>query len=80
MALHARTSKKIGDLMKIGDLVYLRPKNLTWDEEDIIGLLVNMEHVGRSKLDGTWLYDVLLTDTNEVHTLTDIYFDIWRIE
>ena len=66
--------------MKVGDLVYLRPKNLTWDEEDIIGLLVNMEHVGRSKLDGTWLYDVLLIDTNEVHTLSDIYFEIWRIE
>ena len=80
MALDARTSKKIGDLMKIGDLVYLRPKNLTWDEEDIIGLLVNMVHVGRSKLDGTWLYDVLLTDSNEVHTLSDIYFEIWRIE
>ena len=66
--------------MKVGDLVYLRPKNLTWDEEDIIGLLVNMVHVGRSKLDGTWLYDVLLTDSNEVHTLSDIYFEIWRIE
>ena len=66
--------------MKVGDLVYLRPKNLTSDEEEIIGLLVNMEHVGRSKLDGTWLYDVLLTDTNEVHTLSDIYFEIWRIE
>ena len=78
--MDARTSKKIGDLMKIGDLVYLRPKNLTWDEEDIIGLLVNMVHVGRSKLDGTWLYDVLLTDSNEVHTLSDIYFEIWRIE
>ena len=80
MALHTRASETIGDLMKVGDLVYLRPKNLTWDEEDIIGLLVNMEHVGRSKLDGTWLYDVLLTDTNEVHTLSDIYFEIWRIE
>ena len=66
--------------MRIGDLVYLRPRNLTSGEEEIIGLLVNMKHVGRSKLDGTWLYDVLLTDTNEVHTLTDIYFDIWRIE
>ena len=80
MAFYTRTSETIGDLMKVGDLVYLRPKNLTWDEEDIIGLLVNMEHVGRSKLDGTWLYDVLLTDTNEVHTLSDIYFEIWRIE
>ena len=66
--------------MKVGDLVYHRTKNLTSGEEEIIGLLVNMEHVGKSKLDGTWLYDVLLTDTNEVHTLSDIYFEIWRIE
>ena len=66
--------------MKIGDLVYLRPKNLTSDEEEIIGLLVNMEQVGSGKTGSTILYDVLLTDTNEVHTLSDIYFEIWRIE
>ena len=65
--------------MKIGDLVYIRPKNLR-DEEDMIGLLVHMEQVGRSKIDSTILYDVLLTDTNEVHTVSDIYFEIWRIE
>ena len=65
--------------MKIGDLVYLRPKNLR-EDEDYTGLLVNMKHVGRSKLDGTWLYDVLLNDTSEVITISDIYFEIWRIE
>ena len=65
--------------MNIGDLVYLRPKNLTVDEEEIIGLLVNMEQVGSGKTGSTILYDVLLTDTNEVHTLSDIYFEIWRI-
>ena len=65
--------------MKIGDLVYLRPKNLR-EDEDYTGLLVNMKHVGRSKLDGTWLYDVLLNDTSEVITISDIYFTIWRIE
>ena len=65
--------------MRIGDLVYLRPKNLR-EEEDFIGLVVNMQHVGRSKLDGTWLYDVLLNDTTEVITISDIYFEIWRIE
>ena len=64
--------------MKIGDLVYLRPKNLR--EEDYTGLLVNMQHVGRSKLDGTWLYDVLINEINEVMTISDIYFEIWRIE
>ena len=65
--------------MRVGDLVYLRPKNLR-DEEELIGLLVHMEQVGQAKIDSTILYDVLLTDTNEVHTVSDIYFEIWRIE
>ena len=65
--------------MKIGDLVYLRPKNLR-EEDDLIGLLVHMEQVGRAKIDSTILYDVLLTETNEVITISDIYFEIWRIE
>ena len=64
--------------MRIGELVYLRPKSLR-DEEDMIGLLVNMEQVGSDTKGSTMLYDVLLTDTNEVHTLSDIYFEIWRI-
>lgn len=66
--------------MKIGDLVYLRPKNIVQPMGKIIGLLVKKQHVGRSKLDGTWLYDVLLNDKNEVITISDIYFEIWRIE
>ena len=66
--------------MKIGDLVFLKPKSQKIEEEDYIGLLVKMQHVGRSKLDGTWLYDVLLNETNEVITISDIYFEIWRIE
>ena len=66
--------------MKVGDLVYLRPKNIVQPMEEIIGLLINMQKVGRSKIDSTILYDVLLTGTNEVHTLSDIYFEIWRIE
>jgi len=65
--------------MQIGDLVYLRPKNLR-DEEELIGLLVDMEQVGQAKIDSTILYDVLLTETNEVITISDIYFEIWRIE
>ena len=68
--------------MRIGDLVWLRPQNrdpLDVDE-DYIGLVVNMKRVGRSKRDGTWLYDVLLNETNEVITISDIYFEIWRIE
>jgi len=46
----------------------------------MIGLLVNMEQVGSNHGGSTILYDVLLTDTNEVHTISDIYFEIWRIE
>ncbi len=66
--------------MKIGDLVYLRPKNIIQPVQELIGLIVKTEHVGRSKLDGTWLYDVLLNETSEVITITDIYFEIWRVE
>ena len=65
--------------MKIGDLVYLRPKHTIQPVQDLIGLLVKMQHVGRSKLDGTWLYDVLINETNELITVSDIYFDIWRL-
>ena len=65
--------------MKIGDLVYLRPKNLR-EEDDLIGLLVNMEQVGSGKTGSTVLYDVLLTETNEVTTISDIYFEIGRFE
>ena len=65
--------------MKIGDLVYLRPKNLR-EEDDLIGLLVNMEQVGSGKTGSTVLYDVLLIETNEVITISDIFFEIWRIE
>ncbi len=66
--------------MRIGDLVFLKPKSEKIEDEDYIGLVVKMQHVGRSKLDGTWLYDVLLNETNEVITISDIYFEIWRIE
>ena len=66
--------------MKLGDLVYLRPKHIIQPAQDLVGLIVKMQHVGRSKLDGAWLYDVLLNETTEVITITDIYFEIWRIE
>ena len=65
--------------MKVGDLVYLKPKNGT-EDEDYIGLLVHMKQVGRSKIDRTILYDVLFSESNEVITISDIYFTIWRIE
>ena len=66
--------------MKIGDLVYLRPKHFVQPVQNLVGLIVKMQKVGRSKIDSTVLYDVLLNETNEVITITDIYFEIWRIE
>ena len=66
--------------MKVGDLIYFKQKGELGDNNDYIGLLVEMQHVGMSKLDGTWLYNVLLSATSELITVSDIYFDIWRIE
>ena len=66
-------------MIKPGDLVYLKPKNIVEPMEEIIGLLIHMEQVGSGKTGSTILYDVLLTDLNEVRTLSDIYFEIWRI-
>ena len=39
-----------------------------------------MEQVGAGKTGSTVLYDVLLAEANEVITISDIYFEIWRIE
>ena len=66
--------------MRTGDLICFKQKGKLGDNNDYIGLLVEMQHVGKSKLDGTWLFDVLLTETNELITISDIYFDIWRVE
>ena len=66
--------------MNIGDLVYLRPKHIVQPVPTFHGLIVKMQKVGRSKIDSTVLYDVLLNETSEVITITDIYFEIWRIE
>jgi len=67
--------------MKEGDLVYLKPKSQYQDnEEEFIGLVIHQQQVGSNQGGSTILYDVLLTDTNEVITISDIYFDIWRIE
>lgn len=66
--------------MRTGDLIYIKPKQDRKDDEDYIGLIVHQEQVGRGGKGSTILYDVLLTDTNEVVTISDIYFQIWRIE
>ena len=66
--------------MKIGDLIYLKPKNTKIEDEDYVGLVVHKEQVGYHRGGSTILYDVLLTETNEVITISDIYFEIWRVE
>ena len=66
--------------MQVGDLVYLKPKPSRLEDEDFIGLLLSKKRVGRSKIDSTVLYDVLMAETNEIITVSDIYFEIWRIE
>jgi hypothetical protein len=66
--------------VKICDLIYFKQKGKLGDNNNYIGLLVNMEQVGSNKGGSTVLYDVLLTDTNEVITISDIYFKIWRVK
>ena len=74
--------------MKEGDLVYLKPNygkdiidiRAIEDEEDFIGLVIHRHQVGSNQGGSTILYDVLLTETNKVITISDMYFKIWRIE
>lgn len=66
--------------MQVGDLVYVKPKPAQLEDEDFIGLVLKKQKVGRGKLDSTILYDVLMAETNEVITVSDIYFTIWRVE
>lgn len=67
--------------MQTGDLVYLKPKSQYRDnEEEFMGLVIQQQQVGSNQGGSTILYDVLLTETNEVITISDIYFQIWKIE
>ena len=66
--------------MSVGDLVYLKPRNSAIEEEEYIGLLLKKERIGEEDHRGCYLYDVLFSESNEVITISDIYFEIWRIE
>lgn len=66
--------------MQIGDLIYIKPKNAKNEDEDYVGLVVHTEQVGSNHGGSTILYDVLLAETNELITISDIYFEIWRVE
>lgn len=66
--------------MQVGDLIYAKPRTHNPDNLDFIGLLVSMAKLGTGTRGSTILYDVLFPETNEVHTLSDIYFEVWRVE
>tara|TARA_B100000989_G_scaffold127996_1_gene95032 strand:+ start:286 stop:486 length:201 start_codon:yes stop_codon:yes gene_type:complete len=66
--------------MKVGDLIYLKPKHKGPDSGLFFGLLINKEQVGSGKTGSTILYDVLITEVNQILTLSDIYFDVWGLE
>ena len=65
--------------MKIGDLVKLRPKSRPTTLEEYHGILINMADVGRNG-SKTILYDVLVGEVDQVLTVSDIFFDVWRID
>ena len=64
--------------MSIGDLVYIRHK--IHDDDDYIGLVLSKERIGSGRKGSTVLYDILLTEMEDVITISDIYFEIWKIE
>ena len=69
-----------GGRMQIGDLVKLRPKSghKTFKEE-YHGLLIDIQDVGRNG-SKTTLYDILVGDINQLLTVSDIFFNVWRID
>ena len=67
-----------GGKMKIGDLVKLRPKRAS-DEIIYTGLLIKTQQIGRNGSE-TMLFDVLVGELDEILTVSDIFFDVWRLE
>jgi len=65
--------------MQVGDLVKLRPKSAPTNLEEYHGILINMQDVGRNG-SKTILYDVLVGEVDQVLTVSDIFFEVWRID
>lgn len=65
--------------MQVGDLVKLRPKSGPTTLEEYHGILINMQDVGRNG-SKTILYDVLVGEVDQVLTVSDIFFEVWRID
>ena len=65
--------------MKIGDLVKLRPKSGPTTLEEYHGILINMQDIGRAGTKTT-LYDILVGDIDQILTVSDIFFVVWKFE
>ena len=67
--------------MKSGDLVKFRAIRDS-SKVDMTGLLINASRVGSEKIGrrSTMLYDILVSELGEILTISDIFFEIWRIE
>jgi len=63
--------------MKIGDLVKIRPKRAK--DQVYSGLLLKAEPLGRGS-SKTILFDVLVAELDEILTVSDIFFDVWRYD
>lgn len=64
--------------MQTGDLVKLKPKRAV-DLMVYTGLLLNKQQIGRNGSE-TILYDILVGELDEILTVSDIFFDVWRID
>ena len=67
-----------GGKMKEGDLVKLRPKRAQSGMEEYVGVLLKMQQIGRNGSE-TILFDILVGELDEILTVSDIFFDVWRI-
>lgn len=65
--------------MQEGDLVKLRPKSGQTNLEEYHGILINMQQVGRNGSE-TILFDVLIGEIDQILTVSDIFFEVWRID
>lgn len=65
--------------MQEGDLVKLRPKRAESGMEEYHGILLNMQQVGRNGSE-TILFDVLIGEIDQILTVSDIFFEVWRIQ
>ena len=67
--------------MKEGDLVKLRPKRSDSEMDEYHGILLKMDTVGDKRGgSSTVLFDVLIGELDQILTVSDIFFDVWRYD